>query len=320
MIWIAAIPLVSLGLHHIFMGNVTSVPMTQKESKRDIDNLMCEDHMQYISVENVTFVPRTEEEYMFFKETEDLKCNHTMLKVTYVLNPVGNKTSIGCFCEKPVVDYCLEYNINKGMNIIQSKLNALCKDLSLTPCKVKYNSSESYKLFGCFEKYGGISSPIQNQRHINALNTEIQELKKIANDLQKENDDLKIYKWIAIVFIITFILSVLFIVFTFFHFRKIILQKESLQTRTMSLIRTDKGDQATMSERKSDDQHKEENRDHSNREEREKAVIKSISYQSEYVQPEDDNDDDDEIEGMHDEIPLKPKHKTSAVFLDTETH
>lgn len=82
MIWIVAIPLVSLGLQHIFMGNVTSVPMTQKESKKDIENLTCGDHMQYILMENVTFVPRTEEENMYYKETKDLKCNHTMLKGT----------------------------------------------------------------------------------------------------------------------------------------------------------------------------------------------------------------------------------------------
>lgn len=79
---------------------------------------MCEDYMQYILVENVIFVLRIEEEYMFFKEIEDLKCNYIMFKGIYVFNFVGNKISIGCFCEKFVVDYCLEYNINKGMNII----------------------------------------------------------------------------------------------------------------------------------------------------------------------------------------------------------
>lgn len=61
------------------------------------------------------------------------KCNHTILKMTYVLNLVSNKTSIGCFCEKPVaVKYCLEYNINKGVTIIQPKSSSLCKDLSIT--------------------------------------------------------------------------------------------------------------------------------------------------------------------------------------------
>lgn len=358
------------------MGNVSSAPLTQKYYNKDMNNLTCKDirHMQYILVENVTFVPRTQEEYMYFKETEDLKCNHTMLKVTYVLNPVGKKTSIGCFCEKPVaVKKCLEYNENKNVTIIQPKGDTPCNDFSITPCKVKYFSSESYKLFECFEKYGGISSPIENQRNINFLKkkleqsemelekkleqreleihelnkklnrskieiqelntklnqskTEIQELKKKTIDLPTENVDSKIYKWIAIVLIILF---VLFILYKFFPCQKLknIIQKKRPETRTMSLTRTENGDQATMSERKSDDQQKEENydEDHSKREKREEV---GIEYRPDYVHPEengdgDDEDDDNEIEGLSEElqtnIPLKRKLRTSAVVLESETH
>uniref|UniRef100_A0A8W8JTG0 Uncharacterized protein n=1 Tax=Magallana gigas TaxID=29159 RepID=A0A8W8JTG0_MAGGI len=234
LIWVAAIPLVSLVLQHIFMGNVTSVSLTQEDSNKDIDNFTCEDHMQYILMEKVTFVPRTREEYMDYKETKNLKCNHTMLKVTIVLNPVGKKTNIGCFCEKPVaVKKCLEYNENKNVTIIQPKGDAPCNDFSITPCKVKYFSSESYKFFECFEKYGGISSPNENERKINSLKqrelslkTKIQELNKMLEqreinltkviqtqketieqrddkieNLQDENDGLKIYKGFAIVLI-----------------------------------------------------------------------------------------------------------------------
>lgn len=386
--WIVAIPLVSLGLQQIFIGNVTSVPMTQKESKKDIENLTCGDHMQYILMENVKFVPRTEEENMYYKETKDLKCNHTMLKGTYVLNPVGKKTSIGCFCEKPVaVKKCLEYNENKNVTIIQPKGDAPCNDFSITPCKVKYVSSESYKLFECFEKYGGISSPIENQRNINFLKekleqsemelekkleqrkleiqelnkklnqskieiqelnkkltqskteiqelntklnqskTEIQELKKKTIDLQKENDDSKIYKWIAIVLIILFVLCILY---KCVHCQKLknIIQKKCLKTRTMT--GTENDDQATMSERKSDDQQKEENYDE-DRSKRETRKEVGIVYRPDYVQPEesgdsdgDNEDDDNEIEGLNEElhtyIPLKRKPKTSAVNFESETH
>lgn len=61
--------------------------------------------------------------------------------------------------------------------------------------------------------------------------------------------------------------------------------------------------------------------DHSKKEKRENAAIKSIQYRPDYVQPDDD--DDDEIQGLseelHENIPLKPKPKTSTVFFDTET-
>lgn len=231
------------------MGNVTSVSLTQEDSNKDIDNFTCEDHMQYILMEKVTFVPRTREEYMDYKETKNLKCNHTMLKVTIVLNPVGKKTNIGCFCEKPVaVKKCLEYNENKNVTIIQPKGDAPCNDFSITPCTVKYFSSESYKFFECFEKYGGISSPNENERKINSLKqrelslkTKIQELNKMLEqreinltkviqtqketieqrddkieNLQDENDGLKIYKGFAIVLIVIFLL---FFIIVFIYFR-----------------------------------------------------------------------------------------------------
>lgn len=71
LIWIVAIPLVSLGLQYISMGNVTYVPITQEEYNEDTNNLTCEDilHMQYILMENVSSVPWTQEEY--YEETND---------------------------------------------------------------------------------------------------------------------------------------------------------------------------------------------------------------------------------------------------------
>lgn len=93
---------------------------------------------------------------------------------------------------------------------------------------------------------------------------------------------------------------------------------------------TENGDQATMSERKSDDQQKEENyaEDRSKRETRKEV---GIEYRPDYVQPEesgdsdgDNEDDDNEIEGLSEElhtyIPLKRKPKTSAVNFESETH
>lgn len=79
---------------------------------------------------------------------------------------------------------------------------------------------------------------------------------------------------------------VLFILYKFFPCQKLenIIQKKRPETRTMSLTRTENGDQATMSERKSDDQQKEENydEDHSKREKREEV---GIEYRPDYVHP-----------------------------------
>lgn len=210
---------------------------------------------QHLLIENVTYVPRTQDE--FKEETKGLRCDDSMHNITYVLNPNSFGTSIGCFSKTPVLKYCLEYNFKNGEVIIQPKLNAPCHDLSITPCEFKYFSPESYKFFECFEKYGGISSPKENQRKINSskqrelsLNTEIQEVKKmleqikfnltnqnqeLKKEIQEQNetinqrddkiqslqDHLKIYKGLAISFIAAFIILLLsFIIgFILFHFR-----------------------------------------------------------------------------------------------------
>lgn len=151
---------------------------------------------QHLLMENVTSVPRTLEE--FKEETKGLKCNDPMHKITYVLNPNSVGTSIGCFHEIPVLKYCLEYTFKNGEVIIQQKDNAPCHDLSITPCEFKYFSPESYKFFECFEKYGGISSPKENQRKINfwkqrelSLNEEIGELVEKEMNLTNEIQELK---------------------------------------------------------------------------------------------------------------------------------
>lgn len=210
---------------------------------------------QHLLIENVTYVPRTQDE--FKEETKGLRCDDSMHNITYVLNPNSFGTSIGCFSKTPVLKYCLEYNFKNGEVIIQPKLNAPCHDLSITPCEFKYFSPESYKFFECFEKYGGISSPKENQRKINSskqrelsLNTEIQEVKKmleqikfnltnqnqeLKKEIQEQNetinqrddkiqslqDHLKIYKGLAISFIAAFIILLFsFIIgFILFHFR-----------------------------------------------------------------------------------------------------
>lgn len=300
LIWILLITLVSPDLTHIFKENVTAVtvPRTPKKYNEEIENETC-NHLQNLIRENVTSVPRTPEEYK--EATKDLKCNHLMHYITYVLNPDSYKTSIGCFCEKHVHGkYCLEYNIDKGATIIQPKYNAPCNDFSITPCKVKYFSSESYKLFECFEKYGGISSPIENQKKINSLkqrelslNTEYQELKKKMEqreiyftnviekqsetikqrddeiqNLQDENDGLKSYKVFAIFSIVVFLLLliVLLIVFIYRYFQNRkskgkAIPKSQPAINSGTTPHIDSGDQEAVSFMKYDDQQKQEHSD-----------------------------------------------------------
>lgn len=219
---------------------------------------------QYILRENVTSVPRTPKEYL--DETKDLTCNDPMHNITYVLNPDSVGTSIGCFPETSAFKYCLEYNFKNGKLIIQPKLNAPCDDLSITPCTDKYFSPESYKFFECFELYGGILSPKENQRKINFLQQRTHHLTKVIQELNKtikeRNNEIQNlqketgYKANAIVFIVLFsIQSVLFIFFIIFHFRK---ESYPQISNSDTMQSTDNGDQRA-SLMKSDD--KEENRD-----------------------------------------------------------
>lgn len=170
---------------------------------------------QHLLIENVTYVPRTQDE--FKEETKGLRCDDSMHNITYVLNPKSFGTSIGCFSKTPVLKYCLEYNFKNGEVFIQPKLNAPCHNLSLTPCKIKYFSPESYKFFECFEKYGGISSPKENQRKINS--SKQREL-SLYTEIQSLQDDLKIYKGLAIFFIAASIILLFSLIgFILFHFR-----------------------------------------------------------------------------------------------------
>lgn len=283
---------------------------------------------QHLLIENVTYVPRTQDE--FKEETKGLRCDDSMHNITYVLNPNSFGTSIGCFSKTPVLKYCLEYNFKNGEVIIQPKLNAPCHDLSITPCEFKYFSPESYKFFECFEKYGGISSPKENQRKINSskqrelsLNTEIQEVKKmleqikfnltnqnqeLKKEIQEQNetinqrddkiqslqDDLKIYKGLAISFIAAFIIVLLFslIGFILFHFRNrkiqgIDISKESQHAinDSSTMPSTDRVDPAAVCLIKYSDKQKQERFDEDQSEV--ESAVKIIPIPNNVDQPDD---------------------------------
>lgn len=216
---------------------------------------------QHLLIENVTYVPRNQDE--FKEETKGLRCDDSMHNITYVLNPKSFGTSIGCFSKTPVLKYCLEYNFKNGEAIIQPKLNAPCHNLSIAPCKIKYFSPESYKFFECFEKYGGISSPKENQRKINS--SKQREL-SLYTEIQSLQDDLKIYKGLAIFFIAASIILLFSLIgFILFHFRnrkikgKDILKKSQHAINDFStMLSTDRVDPAAVCLIKYSDKQKQE--------------------------------------------------------------
>lgn len=140
---------------------------------------------QYLLQKKVAFIPRNEREFM--EQTIYLKCAHSegnKLYPTYVINPFHNETSLGCFPETHVtVKKCLEYNEKNDEIFIQPSILARCDNFSLTPCKGNYSSTKSYELFQCFEKYGGILSPMKKQRLIDQLMERVTERNQETNNL-----------------------------------------------------------------------------------------------------------------------------------------
>lgn len=140
---------------------------------------------QYLLQKKVAFIPRNEREFM--EQTIYLKCAHSegnKLYPTYVINPFHNETSLGCFPETHVtVKKCLEYNEKNDEIFIQPSILARCDNFSLTPCKGNYSSTKSYELFQCFEKYGGILSPMKKQRLIDQLMERVTERNRETNNL-----------------------------------------------------------------------------------------------------------------------------------------
>lgn len=186
-------------------------------------------HKEYLLGKNVAIIPRNEREVM--EQTKDLKCEQSegrKLHLTYLISPYLNETRIGCFYEMHVtVKKCLEYNfMGNSVVIMQPSNYAPCGDFNLTPCN-DYSSTKSYELFQCFEKYGGILSPMKKQRLIDQLMERVTERNQETNNLtsiltngtvcQKENTNShcdKVVLYVGCAFIILcglFIIGILII-------------------------------------------------------------------------------------------------------------
>ena len=124
-------------------------------------------------------IPRNKQEYV--RMTQHLNCSNGTVPI-YLLNG-ENETFLGCFEDVKITGrYCPELNNGK----IQERFNAFCGNFSVTPCVFQYYASESYKYFECFEKHGGVHSPLDMIKEINTLKMKKSELIKQNEELKKE--------------------------------------------------------------------------------------------------------------------------------------
>lgn len=127
-------------------------------------------------------IPRNEREYTEY--TKDINCSKGTYP-QYAVSSRANETYIVCWKIIPIFGYCLEYNF--GGNIVQSNNLADCRNYSLSPCKSPYSSVDSYMIFECFEKYGGVPSPNEQKK----INTKKLESIKKQNDILQGSIDSK---------------------------------------------------------------------------------------------------------------------------------
>lgn len=142
---------------------------------------------QYILQENITYIAINHEEYM--EITKDIKCKYPNQILTYVLDPVSNRTHLGWFFFSKIVigRYCSEFNIDESdRTILQPKYMAPCGNLDITPCDFAYNSSESFKMSGCFIVYEGIPSLLQRGQEVETFKKEELILRKLIESLKKK--------------------------------------------------------------------------------------------------------------------------------------
>lgn len=109
-------------------------------------------------------IPRNEREYRML--TKDLNCEGNNLNVAFVLHSIEMKTLMVCTPDKKLSGkWCPEFNPDKPYSQngrVQSKFTAECEIMSVAPCKGIYSVWESYLFFECFQRFGGIPSPMES--------------------------------------------------------------------------------------------------------------------------------------------------------------
>lgn len=153
-------------------------------------------------------IPRNKQEYV--RLTQYLNCSNGTVPI-YLLNG-ENETVLRCFEDVKITGkYCAE--LNNG--VIQERYSAFCGNFSVTPCVFRYNASESYTYFECFEKYGGIPSPLERINKIKTLEIEKSRLMKKYDELKTTN----ICHWL-IPITVALLLLILYVFLAGFFIRK----------------------------------------------------------------------------------------------------
>lgn len=138
---------------------------------------------QYAHARDITWIPRSEKEYL--DETQNVTCPLDEKPIYTNLRTNGvNKTVITCDKDGLINgQYCVENN-TRG---VQPDFTADCSKFS-PPCNDPYLKSESYKFPECFERYGGILSPKDQEERYEKL---LQNTTKEHQRLTRQIEDLK---------------------------------------------------------------------------------------------------------------------------------
>ena len=155
----------------------------------------------------ITWIPRSAKEYL--EATKNDTCPPGLVHIYALAAREGqirvNKTVLVCDKDGLIPgQYCVENN-TRG---VQPDYTADCSNFS-TPCDGPYNKSESYKFPECFERYGGILSPKdqeeryeklleKNKKELQRLSRQIEDLevklrkeKKTTKEFERQIEDLK---------------------------------------------------------------------------------------------------------------------------------
>lgn len=121
-------------------------------------------------LEEVKVLPRNEWEFVEFTKNLTCQCDcsngEERTYLHYVPSSTLNKTYIMCDYKQPVFGYCLEFN--EGGGKMQSSIER-CTEYKRSPCNSTYWSTNNYVNFECFEKFGGLLTPMEQVEQVQAL-------------------------------------------------------------------------------------------------------------------------------------------------------
>lgn len=134
----------------------------------------------------ITWIPRSAKEYL--EATKNDTCPPGLVHIYALAAREGqirvNKTVLVCDKDGLIPgQYCVENN-TRG---VQPDYTADCSKFS-PPCDDPYNKSESYKIPECYERYGGILSPKDQEERYEKL---LQKTTKEHQRLTRQIEDLK---------------------------------------------------------------------------------------------------------------------------------